>query len=120
MPEERFKPIITSAKTAEHYTWGGACDGWHLVRNGSLSVIEESMPPGSQEFRHHHERAHQFFYVIDGEAEMEAEGETVRISARQGIQIPPGVRHQIRNQSNATVRFLVISQPPSHGDRVND
>jgi mannose-6-phosphate isomerase-like protein (cupin superfamily) len=32
----------------------------------------------------------------------------------------PGVRHQIRNESKESIRFLVISQPPSHADRTND
>ena len=50
-------------RNAEHYTWGEDCDGWHLVREPALSVIEESMPPGAQEVRHYHEKAQQFFYV---------------------------------------------------------
>ena len=35
-----------------------------------------------------------------------------------GIHVASGVRHQIRNVSKQPVRFLVISQPASHGDRV--
>jgi mannose-6-phosphate isomerase-like protein (cupin superfamily) len=33
------------------------------------------------------------------------------------LHIPPGVAHQVRNESAADVRFLVISAPRSHGDR---
>lgn len=29
-------------------------------------------------------------------------------------------RHQVRNPSSTPARFLVISQPPSHGDRFNE
>jgi len=107
-----------SRATAEHYTWGHDCDGWHLVRDEQLSVIEEQMPPGTSEVLHYHERAQQFFFVLSGEAVMDVDGRQVRLTAREGLHILPGIRHQIRNVSKEPVHFLVISQPPSHGDRV--
>lgn len=106
-----------SKETAEHYVWGGACDGWHLVRSEGLSVIEERMPPGSEEQRHWHERSQQFFYVLEGELTMQLDDRTVVLKPRQGIEIAPGVPHQAKNVAGADARFLVISQPPSHGDR---
>jgi len=105
---------------AEHYRWGNDCDGWHLVKDEQLSVIEEFMPPGAAEIRHHHQRAQQFFYILSGEVLMEAEGQTTLVAAGSGIRVLPGTRHQIRNPSSSTARFLVISQPPSHGDRINE
>lgn len=114
----QLSPI--SRENAEHYRWGVDCDGWHLVKDGALSVIEEFMPPGSAETRHHHRRAQQFFYILSGEIMMEIEGETTLVPAGSGIHVLPGARHQVRNPSSTTARFLVISQPPSHGDRQND
>jgi len=35
----------------------------------------------------------------------------------QGLEIDPGVPHQASNDSENSVDFLVVSQPPSHGDR---
>lgn len=105
-------------ETAEHYVWGEVCDGWHLVRGAGLSVIEERMPKGAAEQRHRHERARQFFYVLEGELTMEVEGREHRLPAGQGLEIVPGEAHQALNRSEADVRFLVISQPPSHGDRL--
>src|SRR5438270_230281 len=104
--------------TAEHYAWGQACEGWHLVRDARLSVIEECMPPGAAEIRHHHGKAQQFFYVLSGKALIEVEEEMVELSSGDGVRVLSGSRHQIRNESNEPVRFLVISQPPSHGDRI--
>jgi mannose-6-phosphate isomerase-like protein (cupin superfamily) len=104
---------------AEHYRWGDDCDGWYLVRDKQFSVIEECMPPGAAEIRHSHVHAQQFFYILSGEVLMEIEGETTLISAGSGIRILPGVRHQVRNPASSPVRFLVISQPPSHGDRID-
>lgn len=120
MKQAGSKIFAISRETADHYVWGEVCDGWHLVRDADLSVIEESMPPGAQEVRHYHKKAQQFFYILSGEAMMEANGETIRLHTGQGIRILPGVRHQVRNQSAEPVRFLVISQPPSHGDRLTE
>jgi mannose-6-phosphate isomerase-like protein (cupin superfamily) len=107
-------------QNAEHYRWGDDCDGWHLVKDAHLSVIEEMMPTGTAEVRHRHHHAQQFFYVLSGEILMEIEGELTLVPAGSGIRIPPETRHQVRNPSSTTARFLVISQPPSHGDRIND
>ena len=107
-----------STQTAGHYTWGDGCDGWHLVRHESLSVIEERMPPGAREQRHRHARARQFFYVLDGQLTMEVEGGFHLLRAGDGIEIAPGQRHQAINDSGADVCFLVVSSPPSHGDRI--
>lgn len=117
MPTE---DCAVSRNNAEHYHWGTDCDGWHLVKDKELSVIEEFMPPGSAEVRHHHEHAQQFFYILSGEVLMEIEGKTTLIPAGSGIRVLPGREHQIRNPSSGAVRFLVISQPPSHNDRWND
>jgi mannose-6-phosphate isomerase-like protein (cupin superfamily) len=106
-----------SRDNAEHYVWGEICDGWHLLRGESLSVIEERMPPGSQEQRHFHARSRQFFYVLAGELTMEIADRRHLLPAGCGMEISPGEPHQAMNKSGSNVRFLVISQPPSHGDR---
>jgi mannose-6-phosphate isomerase-like protein (cupin superfamily) len=109
-----------SRENAEHYRWGVDCDGWHLVKDKQLSVIEEFMPPGAAEVRHYHKHSQQFFYILTGEVLMEIDGENMLIPAGSGIRILPGVRHQIRNPSSGPVRFLVVSQPASHGDRIDE
>jgi len=87
------------------------------VRTPELSVIEEEMPPGSEEVRHRHSRSRQFFYVLRGMLTMECDGVRQVLSAGSGLEIAPGTAHQARNESAEPVQFLVISQPPSHGDR---
>jgi mannose-6-phosphate isomerase-like protein (cupin superfamily) len=108
-----------SPATAEHYTWGDGCDGWFLVRTPELHVIEERMPSGASERPHHHERARQFFYVLEGELTMVLAGGTVVLGAGEGLEIAPGEVHQAMNRGGTDVRFLVASQPPSHGDRID-
>jgi len=107
-----------NTESAEHYVWGGNCDGWRLVKTPELSIILERMPPGASEQRHHHTYARQFFFVLEGELTMEVEGVEQRLTQEQGLEIAPGEKHQAINRSSADVRFIVTSQPPSHGDRV--
>ena len=109
---------MISTTTAEHYIWGDSCDGWHLVRQPDLSVISERMPAGTAEVHHSHNRARQFFYVLRGEVVMEMNGQIETLVAHQGIEIAPGVPHQIRNESGRDAEFLVISQPPAQDDRI--
>lgn len=110
---------IVDRSNTEHYLWGTNCDGWHLLKRDDLSIITERVPPGENEQHHFHVHSRQFFYILTGEAVMEVDGEIQILQAQQGIEIPPGVVHQFRNESNLDVTFLVISMPKSHGDRVS-
>lgn len=108
-----------STKNGKHYVWGGNCDGWHLVESEHLSVIQERVPKGASEVRHLHKRAEQFFYVISGKATLEVAGVTHVIQSNEGFHVPAGVAHTLSNEHEEDLEFLVISTPPSHGDRLN-
>lgn len=107
-----------SKEHAEHYHWGNACDGWHLVKNNELSVIHERMPANTAEVCHYHLQAQQFFFVLSGTATMEIDGKRIILQANEGIEVPALQSHQMRNDSHEDVEFLVISQPNSRGDRI--
>ncbi|MGE5109228.1 MAG: cupin domain-containing protein [Acidobacteriaceae bacterium] len=109
------KPI--SPQNAEHYTWGDACDGYFLLKRPDIHVIEECMPPGTSEQAHWHERSRQLFYVLQGELTMRFDAGDVHIPQGSAVEIEPGTIHQAKNDSGTDVRFLVVSVPPSHGDR---
>jgi mannose-6-phosphate isomerase-like protein (cupin superfamily) len=108
---------IVDTTNTEHYLWGGDCDGWHLVKADNLSVIEERMPPDRKEERHFHTKSRQFFFVLEGELTLEVEHHDFVIPAGKGVEVQPGQAHQAINRSQSDVRMMVISQPPSHGDR---
>ena len=109
---------LVDKQSAEHYSWGDGCDGWHLVKTLALSVIEERMPPGTTEVRHYHQKADQFFYILSGTLSIEVDSEIFELNAKQSLPIVAGKSHQVQNLSAENVEFLVISHPPSHGDRV--
>jgi mannose-6-phosphate isomerase-like protein (cupin superfamily) len=111
--------MAVSIENAEHYIWGEVCDGWYLLKRDDMSVIQERVPAGGAEVMHYHNIAHQFFYILDGEGMMVFEDQEVVLKKGQGLEIPPQVKHQFKNQSNEEVNFLVISVPTTRGDRVN-
>ena len=111
--------MIVSTEIAEHYRWGEVSEGWHLLKRDDISVIQERIPAGGAEVMHCHNVARQFFYILEGQGTMVFEDRTVVLEKSQGMEIPPKVKHQFKNQSNADVRFLVISVPTTRGDRVN-
>ncbi len=111
--------MAVSISNSEHYNWGDGCDGWHLVKTPTLSVIQERVPSGCKEVRHYHQKSEQFFFVLSGIASLEVDGQENMLEAEQGIHIEAGVPHQLRNDQQFELIFLVISVPPSHGDRVD-
>ncbi len=104
-------------QNSEHYKWGDNCDGWHLVKSENLSVIEELMPPNTQEQRHYHVKSEQFFRVLKGIASFEIEDNVIELRVGEGMHVLPKQKHSIKNEGSENLEFLVISQPPSHGDR---
>jgi mannose-6-phosphate isomerase-like protein (cupin superfamily) len=70
------------------------------------------------ENRHLHVTARQFFFVLAGVATIELAGSRHEVAAGEGLEVLPGAAHQLFNHGVESLEFLVISQPPSHGDRV--
>ncbi len=108
---------ITSINNSRHYKWGEDCDGWHLVSSNNLSVIQERMPPGTSEARHYHEKSEQYFYVLKGAACIELNGEVHSVNEQEGLYVAAGLPHQVFNESDDNLEFIVVSTPHSHGDR---
>lgn len=104
---------------AKHYYWKDVCDGWHFLERDDLSIIVEKMPPHTCEDRHYHQYSHQFFYILEGTALMRFADHDEVINANEGIEIPCQIVHQMINQSESDLHFIVVSKPKSHGDRIN-
>jgi mannose-6-phosphate isomerase-like protein (cupin superfamily) len=119
---EKSKPVYPAyavdVPTADHYKWGDHNDGWRMVAQKDMSVVEQRMAPGSAEINHRHRKARQFFYVLSGELTMNVDGEDTVLKPGQGMEIAPGRQHQARNRSVQPVQFLVMSTPPSQTDLV--
>ena len=76
------------------------------------SLAEATLEPGQATQRHYHGEAEEIYFVLEGEAEMELDGDRARVEAGQAIPIPPGARHQIRNAGARPLRILCCRSPP--------
>lgn len=108
----------TTRENSEKYGWGTDCLGWHLVNNPELSVIQELMPANTTEVKHKHLNVQQFFFVLKGVATFDLEGKITLVKENEGIHVQRNQEHQIKNNTESDLEFLVISQPHSHNDRV--
>ncbi len=106
------------ADNAEHYTWGGNCEGWHLLKSDKLGVIREKMPANASEQLHCHRFSQQMFYILSGTATFQVNGLIQTVSKNESIHIPNMVLHTIKNNEAEDLEFLLISEPPSQGDRI--
>lgn len=112
--------MIKSKRNSEHYYWGERCSGWHLVQSDELSVIQELMPANTQEQKHYHHFSQQFFYILKGAATFELDGKVTEVLQGEGIHIKPKTAHCIKNLASGDLEFLVISQPTTRSDRLNE
>jgi mannose-6-phosphate isomerase-like protein (cupin superfamily) len=111
--------IVSRELPLKHYTWGNNCDGWNLVDTPALSVKMERMPPHTREQEHFHRQARQFFFILKGTAVFETEEGKIVVQTQQGLEIRPGLRHRILNESEEDLEFILSSQPSTANDRIN-
>ncbi len=111
--------MIYNLNNAQHYQWGGGrCDGWRLVDEENLSLIQERVPPGGSETRHVHARATEIFYILGGEGTLEINGMEHTMRVGDSLMVLPGTPHTFLNRSSSDVTFLVFSTPTTRGDRI--
>ncbi|MGD8148333.1 GNAT family N-acetyltransferase [Ornithinimicrobium sp. Y1694] len=104
-------PEPVSTRTVRESTWDEVCSTWHLLDRADLSVEQQRIPAGTAARTHSHPRSRQFVRVLSGTATVRIGPRTVQVEADEGLEIPPGVRHQIRNDSGDALHLLVISSP---------
>lgn len=101
----------------KHYQWGEGGHGWVFVDTPGLSVKQELMPAKTAETLHYHEKAQQFFFILSGTATFYVEGETFTVQAGEGFHIAAGKKHNITNNANGDLEFILSSQPSTNNDR---
>ena len=76
------------------------------------SLAEATLPAGDRTERHHHKVSEEIYYLIQGQALMEIDGEEREVGPGDAILIPPGSWHQITNTGDGDLRFLCSCSPP--------
>ncbi len=75
------------------------------------SLAEAALEPGQATERHYHRASEEIYYLLEGRAEMEVDGERAAVASGDAIVIPAGAWHQIR-AADEGVRFLCCCAPP--------
>jgi len=87
------------------------------IRNQSLA--EARLPPGASTTPHHHVKAEEIYYILEGEGRMQVGSEVRAVAAGDAIAIPPGSVHQITNTGRQVLKFLCCCAPGyEHEDTV--
>ncbi len=82
------------------------------TRNQSLA--EASLPAGTATERHYHQAAEEIYFILEGQGQLEIEGEERQVGPGDAILIAPGAWHQITASTH--LRFLCCCAPPYRDD----
>jgi len=110
---------MISKQNAPAFTWQGVCDGWTLLDDADLHVLQERMPPDTSELLHKHAHVRQVYFVLEGEATVDLDlvGRSESLGVGEALVIEPTTPHRISNRSPAALEFLVISSGLPRHDR---
>ena len=84
------------------------CGHW----NGSpveIGVTRTLTAPPLSEVEHGHEY-HEYYIVLEGEAELRVEGHSVPLRAGTVVMVEPGERHFVASVSPSGVRWVLIKE----------
>jgi len=76
------------------------------------SLAEATLAPGQATQRHYHRASEEIYFVLDGEGEMELDGERRRVGVGDAVAIPPGAWHELRAEGDRPLRILCSCAPP--------
>ena len=83
------------------------------------SLAEASLMAGQATERHYHRASEEIYFVLEGEGELEIDGERRTVTPGDAALIPPGARHELT--ALGPLRFLCCCSPPySHDDTFFD
>jgi mannose-6-phosphate isomerase-like protein (cupin superfamily) len=106
---------VRSARTVEAFTTKDGSTIRELHHTERQSLAEAALEAGQSTQRHFHRQSEEIYVVLDGEGDLEIDGETRRVGPGDAALIPPGAWHEIRAVS--ALRFLCCCAPPySHED----
>jgi mannose-6-phosphate isomerase-like protein (cupin superfamily) len=110
---------VESLASAEAFTTKDGSTIRELHHTAAQSLAEATLEPGQATDRHYHARTEEIYFLLEGEGEMEVDGDRRRVVPGDAVLIPAGTRHQIR--AEAPLRFLCCCAPPySHDDTFFD
>ncbi len=110
---------VTSLAWVDAFTTADGSAIRELHHTEAQSLAEATLEPGQSTERHYHVAVEEIYLVLDGDGEMELDGERRAVEPGDAVLIPAGARHQIT--AGGRLRFLCCCAPPySHEDTFFD
>ena len=110
----KLVPIVRNAGEGDkHQFSGGGLHIWKLLAedtDGAFFLFEDTMVKDKTTPLHLHPEAHEMTYVIDGEIEVQADGNRSRVRSGGMSFVPKGVAHAFIVVS-AEARLITIQSP---------
>ena len=79
--------------------------------HGGCFIVEGLAPPGGGPPPHIHHFEDESFYILEGTATFQANGQTIHAKPGDFIHIPRGTVHSLRNDGDGPARALIIISP---------
>ena len=89
-----------------------------LYTGKNLQLVLMTLQPGEEIGEEVHEDRDQFFRIEEGSGTIVIDGKANRVEDDFGVIVPAGARHNVRNTSNAPLRFYTLYGPPEHKDKI--
>ena len=111
-------PIVRNAGEGDKQSFfGGGLHTWKLLADdtdGAFFLFEDTMVKDKTTPLHLHPEAHEMTYVVDGEIEVQADGNRSRVRTGGMSFVPKGVAHAFIVVS-AEARLITIQSPGAVG-----
>ena len=103
-PDQDRQAVFGAGDEYYYYATGADTDGQYFF-------FESVVPPGGGPPPHVQTREEEAFYILEGEVTFYAEGKETVATKGTFLNVPKGVRHRFRNNSDTNARMLVFFAP---------
>lgn len=79
--------------------------------NGKYALCDAIVPPGSGPPPHIHSREEEGFFILEGEVTFQVGDDRIVAKAGTFANIPIGISHSFKNESNQTAKMLITVAP---------
>jgi mannose-6-phosphate isomerase-like protein (cupin superfamily) len=80
--------------------------------DADLSLMERTLPPGGRRPPpHRHTNCSEAYFVLEGQVNVEVEGQHLTLGTEQFVLVPRGTAHTFGNAGEVEARLLVIHAP---------
>ena len=89
-----------------------------LYTGKHLQLVLMTLQAGEEIGAEVHEDRDQFFRFEEGQGVVDIDGRENPVQDDFAVIVPAGARHNVRNTSNAPLRFYTLYGPPEHKDKI--